>query len=311
MNYKKKNIEKISEEDLLILIKYIYQKKIIIFFSIVILTIGGYFYGTIQKKYYISIVKIKDIPNVYLDKYLHFILSVPNNNAAENKFLLHNYNKVFNLNLLSHDNFIEFLDSYKDIDSYKADLKKKNINLKKFFKNKFKEVNWDDNIKYPRYYSFTFDKLLPGDQVLNDYVIFTKRQTNEQYKKEITLLLKNKIDYFSRNLDLAKKIQLKDPIYFKPEQLKKQNFPLVVEPNSLFYKGSNILSLEVDYLKNQIEQMSENFDLEKYDPFQEKASSPELVSISNLQYAIFGSILGLILSIILIFCNFLIKNTIK
>ena len=288
------SIRKISGKDLLNFLKYIYQKKIIILSSIMIFAIAGYLYGSSQIKYYVSTVKIKNIPNVYLDRFSEFLkVEIENNLGMEN----HSFNNDFNLNLQSHDNFIEFINNYKDIESYKADLNRKNISLKKHFKNKLKKVNWDDYIKYPTHYSFKFDEFLPGDQILNDYIIFIKKLTNEQYKNQITLFLKNKIDYFTLNLDIAKKIELDYPI-LKPGIID-QTSSAIEEPRALFYKGTRVLSYEVDYLKRQIKEVSENFDLEKYDPFQEKASSPELISFANLYYVIFGSIAGLILPIFL------------
>jgi hypothetical protein len=109
---------------------------------------------------------------------------------------------------------------------------------------------------------------------LNDYIIFTKQFTIDEYKENLKKNIKNKIVIYEQNLEIAKTMNLEDPIA--------KNFPeinlVVNQPTDLFYKGSKVLSLQ----KLHLEVLLKNTDniIFDYNPILHQASNPTLVTKS-------------------------------
>jgi hypothetical protein len=186
------------------------------------------------------------------------------------------------LNLLSSDNLIEFVEKNNQINEFKSTLKK-NIDAREYLKIKF---NLEKNI-----YTLYFEKILPGEDFLNNYIIFTKQKTEAIFIEQLISTLDSEINYYKQNLKFAEKIYLQDPI------LKSQ--PQTYETKKLFYDGTKILSQRLIYL-NELKNDASNLKL-NYNPFVEKASAPHLVSKSTLVFVVAGFIVGLFISLIIIF----------
>jgi LPS O-antigen subunit length determinant protein (WzzB/FepE family) len=140
---------------------------------------------------------------------------------------------------------------------------------------------------------------LDGDIFLNKYVEFIKKKTIVEFKNNLKLTLLNTINNHQEALEIAKKIQLENPI------IKTANQGQVVnEPEALFYKGTKVISENLNYLNKRLIKL-EN------DQFNYNIISQKALTLNNpinlpLYFAL-GLILGSFLSLIIIY----LKNILK
>jgi LPS O-antigen subunit length determinant protein (WzzB/FepE family) len=323
MSTKKANIQN-DEINLLEIILYLWKQKFLILSFSLTFLIAGFIYGTLQPKIYKTNVTLHNVPKTLFFKY--------------NLYLQGDLEKIFDndlrLNLLSFDNLMEFVEKNNNINKLKSTLKEKNIDIRKYFKEKF---NLEKNK-----YTLRFEKNFQGEDFLNDYVIFTKQKTETIFKEQLISTIDSKINYYKQNLKIAEKIDLQNPI-LKTMNLETNNgyvifaigkdeiifneklmnmnadleeielkklilnstirdlslASLAKEPNTLFYAGTKILSQKLIYL-NELKNEASNLTL-NYNLFIEKASPAYQISKSTLVYAVAGFIVGLFTSLIIIF----------
>ena len=116
------------------------------------------------------------------------------------------------------------------------------------------------------------------------------------------LSINNNITIYENALELAKLINLEDPIL---KSLNPEN-QVINNPEDLFYKGSKILSQEIIYLKKLLIKLeNEQFN---YEFILNKSFSYPFNKITNIQYFLTGLLFGLILSLVIIFFRNILKN---
>ena len=120
------------------------------------------------------------------------------------------------------------------------------------------------------------------------------------FKQQLTQNIINEITIHQQHLEIAKKIDLENPI------LQSIGVGAVNEPDALFYKGSKVLTQQITYL-NKLLNETKNLTLD-YNPILEQASSGSLITKSPIIYAVIALLLGFFFSFLFIlFRNFLKK----
>jgi hypothetical protein len=208
----------------------------------------------------------------------------------------------FELNLLSLDNLEIFVEESRDLDTLKKFLKSRNISAKQYFANKFEKVK-EKNIIIPNTYFLVFEKkILNGDIFLNNYVEFIKKKNIIEFKKNLKLIIENRINNSVNALETAKLINLENPIL---KSLGNQSL-VVNEPEALFYKGTKVLEQSI-IIDQKLLQKLENDEF-NYNPIVDKGTALEINTISSYLFFVIGSFIGFFLSCIIIFFKSALKN---
>jgi LPS O-antigen subunit length determinant protein (WzzB/FepE family) len=253
----------------------------------------AYFYALLKSPKLETVITLKNPPKQIFEPYNLFDID-NNNNKIFEQFI-----SDFKLNLLSLDNLENFIEESREFDNFKGYLKSRNISVKQYFSdNKFSEVK-EKNIIIPNKYFLNHLKELDGDIFLNKYVEFIKKKTIVEIKNNLKLTLLNTINNHQEALEIAKKIQLENPI------IKTTNHQYqVTEPKALFYKGTKVISENLNYLNKRMiklenDQFNYNIILQKALTLKNPTSLP--------LYFVLGLILGSFLSLIIIY----LKNILK
>jgi LPS O-antigen subunit length determinant protein (WzzB/FepE family) len=318
---KKNNTYFSSDEiDLGDIVKLLCREKVLILSISIICGLAAYLYASFQSQEFKTEVILKDPPpqlfepyNYILNKKINNNNNSSNNSSSSNNNNINNINNInnnnvvsqfisdFKLNFLSLDNLQSFVEESRELDNFKAYLKSRNISAKRYFVKKINVVQEKDLI-IPNKYSLVFTKELDGDIFLNNYVQFVKKKTLFEIKENLKLSIENKIIILENALENAKLINLENPI------LKSLVHTQVVnEPDDLFYKGSKILSQEIIYLKRlliKLEREQFNFEL-----ISEKPLNSPVIEMLNFVYFVTGLMLGLFLSLGIIFFKSILKNS--
>jgi len=116
------------------------------------------------------------------------------------------------------------------------------------------------------------------------------------------LLIENQITNLEDAIEKAKLINLEKPIL----QSMHQTNQLINEPDDLFYKGRLILSQEIIYLKRLLIKLEdEQFN---YEVVLDKPLNSTAKEMPNSGYFIIGLMLGIFLSLAIIFFKSILKN---
>jgi LPS O-antigen subunit length determinant protein (WzzB/FepE family) len=287
-----------DEIDLGNLIKLLWKEKILILSISIICGLAGYLYASFfQPQEFKTEIQLRNPPSQLFEPYSFLIYNNNNNNNnIAGQFIFD-----FKLNFLSLDNVESFLEESRNFDNFKRYLKSKNITAKKYFKDQLSEVK-EKNIIIPNKYFLVFEKkYLDGDIFFNNYVEFTKKKSTTEFKKNLKLTIENRIYSYEQAVEIAKLINLENPI------LKSLNQAQVVnEPEALFYKGSKVLTQNILHLKKLLQKL-EN-DQFNYNLISDKASPPVLTNASVILFFVFGLTLGFLLSLAIIILKNLLKQ---
>jgi LPS O-antigen subunit length determinant protein (WzzB/FepE family) len=284
-------------------IKVLWREKIIILSISIICGLAGYLYASFQPQEFQTEITLKNPPVQLFDVYnQYFKKNNNNNNNSTATTLLEQFISDFKLNFFSLDNLESFVEENREIDKFKGYLKSKNITAKKYFKNKIHSVK-EKNINILNKYSLIFSKELDGDIFLNNYAEFIKKKTILEFKKNIKLVLENKITITEQAFQHAKIINLEKPILISESQ---SHYKAINEPDALFYNGTKILDQEIInlkklFLKLENDQFNYNFIIER-------ASYPKLISKSNAFYFLIGIFVGLFFSIVIIISKSILQR---
>jgi LPS O-antigen subunit length determinant protein (WzzB/FepE family) len=273
--------------------KLLWTEKILISSISIICGLLGYLYASFKPQVLKTEITIQKPPAELFELYNPTFNN--NNNNINERFI-----SYFKSNFLSLDNLESFLEESRDFDNFKRYLESKNIFVKNYFVDKIGEVK-EKNLIIPNKYFLVFTKELDGVIFLNNYSEFTKKETVFELKKILELSIINKITNTERALEYAKLINLENPI------LRSMNgsSQVVNDPEALFYKGSKILSQEIIYLKKlltKLENEQFNFEIKKDKAFIYNDKK------KTLDYFVAGLILGLCLSLGIIFFKSSLKN---
>jgi len=286
-----------DEIDLSDLIKLFWKEKILILSISIIFGFAGYLYSSFQPQESKVEIKLKNPPTELFEPYTFIsnnssssITTTTTNNIAGN------FISYFKLNFLSLDNLQSFVDESREFDNFKAYLKKYFMN-----KNKIGEVK-EKNLVIPNIYFLVYPKKIDGNLFFNNYVEFTKKKTALELKKKLKLSIENNVTILENALDKAKLINLEYPII---RSMTNSN-QVINEPPDLFYKGSKIISQEIIYLKKlliKLENEQFNFEI-----ILDKSSNYSDNTIPNLSHFVIGLIIGLFLSLVIIFFKSIFKE---
>jgi len=295
---KKNNTYLVDDEiDLGNIIKSLWKEKILILSISIICGLVGYFYGLLKPQELRAEITLKNPPTQIFEPYNLFNINLNNNNNNNN--IAGQFISDFKLNLLSLDNLENFIEESREFDNFKGYLKSRNISGKQYFINqKFGEAK-DKNIITSNKYFLNHTKELDGAIFLDKYVEFIKKKTIAELKNNLKMTLLNTINNHQEALEIAKKIQLENPIIKTTSQQQ-----VVNEPEALFYKGTKVISENLNYLNKRLIKL-EN-DQFNYNVILQKAST--LKNPTNLPlYFVLGLILGSFLSLVIIY----LKNILK
>ena len=286
-----------DEIDLGNIIKSLWKEKILILSISIICGLVGYFYGLSKPQELRAEITLKNPPTQIFEPYNLLNINLNNNNNNNN--IAGQFISDFKLNLLSLDNVENFIKESREFDNFKGYLKSRNISVEQHFIDyKFGEVK-EKNIIILNKYSLNHSKELDGAIFLNKYVEFIKKKTIVEFKNNLKLTLLNTINNHQEALEIAKKIQLENPIIKTTNQQQ-----VVNEPEALFYKGTKVISENLNYLNKRLIKL-EN-DQFNYNVILQKALT--LKNPINLPlYFALGLILGSLLSLIIIY----LKNILK
>lgn len=294
---KKKSIYLVDDEiDLRDLIKKLSKDKILILSISIICGLLGYFYALIKPQELRSEIILKNPPTQIFEPYN--LLNINLNNNINN--IAEQFISDFKLNLLSLDNVQNFIEESREFDNFKGYLKSRNISVKQYFiDGRFAEVK-EKNIIIPNKYFLNHSKELDGAIFLNKYVEFIKKKTIFELKNNLKISLINNINIQQQALEIAKKIQLENPIISSVNQQQ-----VVYEPEALFYKGAKVLSENLIYLNKVMIKLED--DQFNHNNILQKGFTLKNVTILPL-YFVVGLILGLFLSLGFIFFKSILKN---
>ena len=287
-----------DEIDLKEIILTLWREKYLILIITLVFTVTGYIYSTLQPKVYQTTITLSDAPVSIFKKYESLIslqqqqlfLQQPQQQIS----LASNFNQDFKLNLSSLGNLVKFVEQNKKIDEFKSYLKTNNIKTRIYFSGKFQPVT-DKKNELTNKYTLNFSIPLTGTEFLNDYITYTKKVLVNEFKEQLKEDIKNEIKIYELNLEIAKNINLENPIL---KSFAEGN-SVVNEPQALFYKGSKVLSLQKSYLELLLKEIDNS--TFNYNPILERASYPTLVTKSASIFMTTTFALGLFLSFIAIY----------
>jgi LPS O-antigen subunit length determinant protein (WzzB/FepE family) len=275
--------------------KLLWTEKILISSISIICGLLGYLYASFKPQVLKIEITIQKPPAELFELYNPTFNNNNNNNNINERFM-----SYFKVNFLSLDNLESFLEESRDFDNFKRYLESKNIFVKNYFVDKIGEVK-EKNLIIPNKYFLVFTKELDGVIFLNNYLKFIKKKTVFEVNKILELSIINKITNTERALEYAKFINLENPILRSMNEISQ----VVNDPEALFYKGSKILSQEIIYLKKlltKLENEQFNYEIKKDKPFIYSDKK------KTLDYFVAGLILGLCLSLGIIFFKSSLKN---
>ena len=291
----KKNNPYIADDeiDLGDLVRTLWREKILILSISVICGLLGYLYASFKPEEFKIEIKLKNPPSQLFEPYTHLLIN--NNNNTVGQFITD-----FKLNLLSLDSLEIFVAESRELDNFKKYLKLRNISTKQYFENKLGEVK-EKNIITPNTYFLVFEKkILDGNIFLNNYLEFVKKKNIIEFKKNLKSKIENRIVNTENALEIAKLIDLENPILKSLDQNQVFN-----EPEALFYKGTKVLSQSIIIDKKLLQKL-EN-DQFSYNLILDKGTALKINTMSSY-FFLTGLFIGFFLSYIIIFFKNALKN---
>ncbi len=284
----------ISKDDDLIdigkLFKSFWKDKFIILVSSAIISVIGYFYGASLPKYFETTVKIRSAPKSIFKEYNDlFIYNLETDISADEYF-----NKEFLLLLDSSETLIKFFQQNTEYAELSPDIYQGTVSINQ--NRKTKKIT-----PYTINYSLKLIKKFKNQEFLNKYVLFVKKETETEFKKQINNLLVSKINDHKKNLEVAIEINLENPILTSMVD----GNSVVNEPEALFYRGSKVLEKQLMHLKDlksKINEYSLNYNL-----ILDKASPIAQISTPAKNFIIPSFFVGMILSFFIL----LVRNSYK
>lgn len=221
------------EIDLREFILILWKKKILVFLITLVFTLTGYIYTHLTPKYYQTTITVRDAQIEQFSEYISIIYS---NQKYFSQFyyikeqtFLSSFKERFKSNLLKSDNLLDFAEQNEKLDEFKSYLKANNVKITDYFQKKIKlEIGGNAN-----QYTLTFLEPFPGNEFLNDYVIYAKQIEENTIKNLLTQTIKDSIEIYDLNIEIARELNIKNPV--------NQTF---VRQNSELFVGSEILTLQ-------------------------------------------------------------------
>lgn len=254
-------INKAEEIDLKEVLLDLWKSK---FFFLIITSMFmaiGFLYSFSQPKLYQSTITVREAH----DEIFYIYDKIFNKDKNKNtKSYADEFNKDFQLNLLSLDNLEAFIKQNKKLDTLNSYLKENKKDVRKIFYNKLSHLV-DKASKTQNRYMLTYPKSLLYENFLNDYVMYTAKITERNFKLKLDYIFLSEMKINDSNLIIAQKINIENPI----------------DNNSgdLFYEGYKVLSQKKSFLKELISEEKNIF--LNYNPILQKALVLELKPFSK------------------------------
>ena len=300
------NDDEIDLRDLFLLV---WRQKILVLFFIILGSILFVIYAkssTENFKYKVAHITLK-APSISDPDLGSFAVKFDNVNQQVGFFY------EFKRNLLSNDNFAFFIENRKDkdLDELKENLIKKNLTLRKYLDNQILigEVEINGKVVLNKFF-IRYPKVLNGENILTDYVLFVKDQIIKDFNNSKQLELLSLIEKTQQSLFIAEKLGIIFPTNNINPTININNDSNLIKSDFEYYKGTVVLTEQLAYLNATLK----NANLRKinYNPILDKAKSvtneyDEEVYIFN--NALLGMLAGFLLSFVVLFIRFsLIKK---
>ncbi len=215
--------------------------------------------------------------------------------------------------LLDYDRYTEIFKQYAESNLYLGEFIKQSQKIDNF--KSWLEINNFSGEKYIREnLSGTFVKnqglnlilLFPSDTeggiFLKEYIFYIKEKSLHKFLELNEYVLDNQIETYQHNLIIAEGIELNNPLILQEKKNTERNTQIINEPKALFYLGSKVLKYELERFK--IYKNSKIIELIDYVPILDKVTMLPVFKKKKLfLYTLIGSIIGLCISIFIIFIN--------
>ena len=292
------------------------EKKIIFFFICLCLFVTYYFYIKKIERYYKSEIVISKPVFEILPEYTHLLshqkINVSNLlNAnllnAKNTTLNEIFFLIYVQSLLSSDNFQDFIDNSDDKEDIKSYIKKNNLNLNNYLKQKIGFTRGTDkllslNKDYDNTLNFYFiyHETWRGEVFINNYAQYTANKVFSNIKVDLKKIIINDILHYENELKISRETK---KINEYIELFGRTNIAFDKLPISLL--GEEIISNQIKSLNVLLKNL-ENKKI-NYNPVFNKSNSKQEISKNISIYYLFSIIFAFIFS--LVFIN--LKNFIK
>lgn len=292
----KKNIIISTDDYLLSVFKIIWKEKIIVVFTAAIFILVAYFYSISKPVKLISQIVINTPP---VDLFNKYEIERKNYVSTQDNLKMKNINTYFETvkkNILSADNFSQFINDNKIFENFINYCKSKNISEKSFFKDNFKELKIR-NVTIENTYVLEYHNQIgvDGQLLLNKYIEFTVKKILENYKQRLKNSILNEISSLRLAYSVAEIIGLENPA----NQISSLNSNHTISTSGDMYtlgtKGISKYILNYEKLIDELQKEKLNY---KY--ILDSASIPLIVNVATYLYVFIGLILGLIFSIVII-----------
>ncbi len=326
MNKNKKFQSNVNDEyiDLVSIISTIYKQKILVIFLTIIFGISGFIYSKNLSDQYYSIIKIKSISDITspifeYEKYYRNLL-VNKNLLEDDSKKPYQFANEIKREVLSKANFLNFVEGTETARSLINFLKKNNINNNDYFiddyiVHKAKSKNNDDELVLE--FKLFYPKEVQGDKILNEYGFFISKKVFSAFVHKVETSTKQTLNIKQLAFNIAKKINLTDPQFLSDAVFNQSDHE--------YLKGTKVLNEEIKKLNQELDFMmqakellskDESSDIIKYStpsfyiewqPIIEKAYFQTL-PIDRYRYVFIGSVIGFVLSLLLILVLKIKKN---
>lgn len=286
----------------------IWKEKITILATTLLITIIGFalVYEKNPKKF-TSTITVRDAPNHFFEEYRPFLIKdFFQSNQGQPVGIAESFNNEFELNLLSIENLLVFFEENNKIEAFKDYLKKNNISARDYFNGGLKILIDTDKKSAGRKYYLSYTPPLNADDFLNNYIAYTKIKTEKIIIEQILERIQVEIKVHEQTLNIAKRLDI-----IKPYLFGEKNTGYIQDSQS-YYRGTEVITQQIINLNDLLKRTKE-FKL-NYNPILIKASSSMSFHLNKKEAKnpIFNLmafiLLGLILSIIIIFFKSVIKN---
>lgn len=284
--------EQISIDE--ILIKF-WKKKFYVMVICVLCLLLACLFSYFETKRFKTTIVLKE-PPIFLFKKYNFLFNVNEftKSSLENSLSLEkNFFFIFQRNILSSDNLMQFIKEHKDIYIFKETSRKNYFNEVDFEINKiFPDIK--NNLVENNKFFFIYTDQINGPDILNHYVKFIYKKSINIFKTELKQGILSEISNYQSALLIAQNMNLEEP-------------KINSSSPQLFYLGSKILNQKIIYLKKALSDL-ENEDF-NYDFIVDMSSKGKILSVPTFTYAAAGLIIGLFLSIFIFLFKAILKNT--
>lgn len=288
---KKNKIAYVNEIDLMDIILAMWEKRLTILIFILIFTILGYVYASLQPKLYQTSITLRPPSTIQFKD---------SGMLADEKIKFYEKTKSFNgilseefiINFQSLDNLINFVEQNKKLDLFKAYLEANNVSPGEYFSGKLRYYPSSNN-ELVNKFSLIYTEPLDGKKFLMDYVIYNHQIIKDSFKKMLVEKVKNNIKKIENHIEIAKKVNIENPVII-------HSFDDSSNLDSkLYYQGYKVLGQKKKILNNLLNEiLKSNFE---FILIVDKPSDSNLISKSKLLFALTGSVIAIILLMIAFF----------